>query len=433
LLLTNCFGNEFWAIDCGFIKMSLDRFFLVALGVAFLAQRWTGAAESKSIGVSQWILIGLLSLLAVSTFTHDWRDPRFSEAPVIQHLINGYLMPGVVFWIAFCSRPTERQLWWTHVSLIVFGVYLAITGIAEATGNWWLVFPKYIANQEVGIHFGRARGPMVHAVTFGATLAVAVIAGFVLWPRVSRWWQLLLLAGLPLAAAGIFFSYTRSTWIGAAIGLAVVLALQLPRAWKALVLGGAVAVGGLVAVANLEQILAFNRADNSAAQTRESVDLRGSFAYVSWMMFLDRPLLGVGFGQFPIAKHPYLSDRTTDLTLESIRPYVHHNTVLSILTEIGLIGLALFVGLLTSWAVAAWRLWRAGNSPILRAHGVLTLGALAVYFCQCVFHEMSFTPRDHALLFFLAGLTCSVVPSVLPLRRTAFSLSPKRLMAAQSA
>jgi O-antigen ligase len=312
-------------------------------------------------------------------------------------------------------------------------VYLAITGIGEATGNWWLVYPRYIANEEVGIHFGRARGPMVHAVTYGATLAVAVMAGFVLWPRVSRPWQLVLLAGLPLAAAGIFYSYTRSTWLGAALGLTVVLALQLPRAWKTLVLGGAVAVGGLLAIANLEQILAFNRTDNSAAQTRESVDLRGSFAYVSWKMFLDRPLLGVGFGQFPIAKHPYLSDRSTDLTLESIRPYSHHNTVLSILTEIGLIGLVLFVGLLVSWAYAAWRLWRAGDSPILRAHGVLTLGALAVYCCQCVFHDMSFTPRDHALLFFLAGLTCSLAPKVVPARRTDFSLSHKRLLAAQSA
>ncbi|MEX0642217.1 MAG: O-antigen ligase family protein [Pirellulales bacterium] len=433
LLLTNCFASEFWAIECGPITMSLDRFFLVALGVAFLAQRWTGAADAKPIGISEWLLISLLALLAVSAFTHNWQDPRLAHAPVIQHLINGYLVPAAVFWIARQSRPTERQLWWTHVSLIAFGVYLAVCGLAEATGNWWLVYPKYIASSDVGIHFGRARGPMVHAVTYGATLAIAVVAGCVLWPRVGRTMQLVLLAALPLAAAGIFYSYTRSTWMGAALGLAIVLALQLPRAWKTLIVGGAVAAGSLFVVANLDQILAFNRSDNSAAETRESVDLRGTFAYVSWKMFQDRPLLGVGFGQFPLAKHPYLSDRTTALELESIRPYVHHNTVLSILTEIGLVGLALFVALLASWGRAAWRVWRTAESPVVRAHGVLMLGALGVYLCQCAFHEMSFGPRDHALLFFLAGLTCSLAPKALAAPTKAFSWPTVQRSAVQTA
>jgi len=62
-------------------------------------------------------------------------------------------------------------------------------------------------------------------------------------------------------------------------------------------------------------------------------------------MFLDRPLLGVGFGQLLEAKKAYLADRSTDLNLEATRDYIHHNGFLSILTETGLIGVAIYLAL----------------------------------------------------------------------------------------
>ncbi len=66
-------------------------------------------------------------------------------------------------------------------------------------------------------------------------------------------------------------------------------------------------------------------------------------------MFLDSPILGFGFGQFPEAKWPYIDDRSTDLNLEIIRPLSHHNTYLSLLVELGLVGLTLYMLLLASW------------------------------------------------------------------------------------
>jgi O-antigen ligase len=137
--------------------------------------------------------------------------------------------------------------------------------------------------------------------------------------------------------------------------------------------------------------------------------MRGSFAYVSWLMFQDRPFFGFGFGQFPEAKNEYLSDRSSDLPLEQIRGYVHHNTYLSLLTETGLVGLGLFVAMLVGWTRRGWWLWNDPSaSEELRSLAPLTLGVLAVYACQLMFHELSYTPIDHSLVFLFAGLTAGL-------------------------
>ena len=69
-------------------------------------------------------------------------------------------------------------------------------------------------------------------------------------------------------------------------------------------------------------------------------------------------MFGVGFGRFYDRKLPYLSDRSQDFELESLRNLHHHNTLLSLLTETGMVGLAAFLALLAAWARSAWSLVR---------------------------------------------------------------------------
>jgi O-antigen ligase len=193
--------------------------------------------------------------------------------------------------------------------------------------------------------------------------------------------------------------------MGTGLGLLIVLGMTLRGHWRPLALGGMVCGAAVLAMARMDSMVRLER-DNSAAAAADSVGLRGSFAYISWKMFLDRPLWGVGFGQFPDAKLPYLSDRETSLHLEGARPYTHHNTLLSVLTETGLIGVAAFMALLIAWGRTAWKLARHADAPDwARVQGILFLGALGVYLCQAVFHELSYTPATHALLFLLAGAT----------------------------
>jgi O-antigen ligase len=129
-------------------------------------------------------------------------------------------------------------------------------------------------------------------------------------------------------------------------------------------------------------------------------------------MFLDRPILGFGFGQFPEAKLPYLSDRSTPLDLESIRPLAHHNTYLSLLVELGLMGFLLYMALLGMWLLYGWRLARGSRQPDwARHHGVLFLCAMATYAVQMLFHDVTLTSIDHSIIYLLAGMTVGMSAS----------------------
>ncbi|MFV2066406.1 MAG: hypothetical protein ACC645_05460, partial [Pirellulales bacterium] len=99
------------------------------------------------------------------------------------------------------------------------GVYLAVTGIAEFTQQWWAVFPRFIADPTLGMHFGRARGPTLMSASLGVFLAICFWSAWFLWSRVSRGWQLALVGAMGLMGVALYLTYTRSTWLGLAGGL----------------------------------------------------------------------------------------------------------------------------------------------------------------------------------------------------------------------
>ena len=280
-------------------------------------------------------------------------DPKM----IALRLVGGYLIPVLVYWIARQAPLDRGKISLLNGVLAGLGIYLGISGVLEITGQWWAVFPAHIADPAVGLHFGRARGPMVHAVSYGMYLGVGLLALWAWQRQLGRLGRLLLLLPVPVMLAGIYYSYTRSVWLGAGLGLLLMLGLTLHGAWRKLVLGGMAAAGLLLAVTQMGNLVNFRR-ELPGSYTEKSVELRGETAYVSWKMFLDRPLLGFGFDQYPKAKLDYLADRSTHLNLEATRTYVHHNTFLSLLTETGLVGLGLFLAILAIWGRTAWRLAR---------------------------------------------------------------------------
>jgi len=405
LITVVVFGHSFWHMQVGPLPLTLDRLVLAGL-VGLYVVRWRlGQTEPKRLAAADWVLGGFAVVLLLSTLRNDWEQGLPGGPATVMRLLIGYLMPMTVYWIARQSPLGRREVGWIYGTLVVLGVYLGVTGLLEIGGQWWAVFPQHIADPAVGIHFGRARGPMVHSVSYGLMLGVCLLAVWFWQARFDRWGKLALTTVVPVFLAGLYFSYTRSVWLGTGLSLMVVFALTLRGSWRPLVIGSMVSAGLMVALFRADSILSFER-EYGAQYTRESVELRGSFAYVSWLMFLDRPVLGFGFEQFPEAKLPYLSDRSSELNLNAIYPYSHHCTYLSVLVEMGLIGLLLYLAMLALWARAGWRMALDEDTPTwARGFGVLMLGVLATYACQALFHELSYTSVDHTLLFLLAGVT----------------------------
>ncbi len=160
--------------------------------------------------------------------------------------------------------------------------------------------------------------------------------------------------------AGVYCTLTRVVWLAALAGLLLILVLVLPRRWGLYGVVLAVAAGSCFAVTRWDELNAFKRDQHvSVADMSQSARLRPVLAYIAWQMFQDRPLTGCGYRQYDQVADYYLTDRATELPLERARPFVQHNVFLALLTELGLVGLALFLIWLTALSAAAWQLWRS--------------------------------------------------------------------------
>lgn len=411
LLVMNVFNHFFLRIEGGPVPLTLDRIVLACLVAMFFIQWRLGRTAAKPLDWGEYALFALVGWLVISTVTSEWRISTPDQTSPMWRLLAGYLIPLTLYWIARQAPLGERALNQTMAALACFGIYLAVVAVLEVTGQWGLVFPRHIADPKSGLHFGRARGPMLHAPTLGFYLTVTL---FMLWmwrQRMIRPLQLAVIALVPLFFLSMYYSYTRMVWIGAAAGVLVYLAMTLRGVWRPIILGGAVAALLVVGVAKWDSLLGFRR-EYTAADTRQSAYMRACFTYVSWQMFRDHPLVGVGFGQFPEAKKPYLSDRSTPLQLEVIRNEVHHNVFLSLLTETGLIGLALALLVFGRWTYNGWNLANRTDVPQwASAQGVLLVAVMATWVCHAMLREMSYGPEDHALLFFLAGIVSGLKAS----------------------
>lgn len=416
LLAGTCFSLPFLDLQLGSLSLTVDRILWVVLIVQYAIWRRRGWADPKPLGRAELVLCTFMGLMVLSTFTADWRANGSEPA---MRLIIYYLMPLGVYWVARQTRLSQRGVLAIFGCLAAFGVYLAVTAIAETYHLWWLVFPKYIQTTTTSTELefiGRGRGPLLNPIGTGMLLAICLIGGLMWWPRWKRPGRIVLVGLSALFFLAIYCTFTRSAWLGGILAFSIVLALTIPRSWRVPILGGGLLMAILVAATQWQSLMAFKRdRDLTASQTAESVHLRPILMVVGWKMFLDRPLLGCGFSQYPKESANYVSDRSTSLPLEKGRGYVPHNVLLSLLTETGLLGLVAFVMLVSLWGRDAWRLWRLRSAPLwARQQGLLFLTVLAVYFINGMFHDTSVVPMAHMTLFFLAGVTAGLRPMLQP-------------------
>jgi O-antigen ligase len=237
---------------------------------------------------------------------------------------------------------------------------------------------------------------------------VCLLSLWMLRRRLGRFKPLVLSLLIPLFLAAIFVTYTRCAWIAAGLCSLVVLGLPMSNQRRIVFVSFTFMAAVFLAAFQWDNLVYMERAEGVTV-SEMSAKARVSFAYVSWKMFLDSPLLGVGYGQFQEAAKPYLSDRSTSLYLEDIRDQPNHNTFLAVLNEIGLVGFGLFTAMFSGWVVQSWRLWRnTAACDWVREQGLMMLGVLVIYLSIAMSVDIRFGPEAQQITFFLAGLTSGV-------------------------
>jgi O-antigen ligase len=181
----------------------------------------------------------------------------------------------------------------------------------------------------------------------------------------TRWdwrWRALFVIGIACTLFGVLWAYSRTSYIALMLGAATVLLLWRGR-WK-------VAVPLLVLAMALPAILPpsvverFDSTTLEGSQVDESTEMRFEFWQIAWENFLAHPLTGSGYHTF---QHPEINPMHMDT----------HNFFMRELTEKGLIGVTITVGMLLSILVAAVRTWR--DAPPGSLAQALGLGMIGVW------------------------------------------------------
>lgn len=403
LIPGSVFGHEFFNVSV----ITFDRL-LLGGGCVWFVWRFLCSKESLNpISRMDVVIFVWLGVITLSTVTANFTV--MGNMPLSRLLFFNWL-PVFVYLLMRHSRMSQTDLKYILLGLGAFGIYLALTAVAEMRSMYALVQPQYIVTSEVREFFGRGRGPFLNPVANGTFLVVCLCCVLSWWPKSKSSARYFVAATGLVLCVGVYATLTRSNWLALVAGLTwFVFVPASPRAKAGMFVAAVLAGIALFPVVS-DKIFSFKRdQDVSVADMEKSAQLRPMFAMIAWDMFQDRPLTGVGFGQYTQYKKPYLRAADADRPLVLTRPYMQHNVFLAYLTELGLLGVGVLLWLLIHSGRLAWRVWcRSSLALEARQWGLITLAFLSCYCINGMFHDTSIVPQMHILMMFVLGVVANI-------------------------
>ena len=395
------------ALNAASTRLFQFAFLALALFIPFSI-----AGENIAIGFS--VLAWLVWLAA----TRQW--PRLAHPLFIASVVLTLsALPSL-----FMSEERHRafvdwESYWQLLIVFMVGAHIARVGVRERSCG--VLFASAAASCGVafiqragGLHLGPVHIGAEHRVSstmFTMTLAgilcqLAVFGSAVaLSPRAARFRVWIAIAVVMMFAA-LLLTMTRGAWIAVFAGLIAVCVLLRSRA---------LALATVLAIAVMFLYTHHYRNDQgrtlavdtfATEQADRNVATRLVLWDISWKMFLDHPLLGVGMGDYSREAEKRLAERHVRTTVDS------HNIYLQILATRGLVG---FIPFVAYWVVLVMTLWklarRAVKGSLARHYAIGALGATAAVLVGALTENNIDDAEVFAAFMFLAGLALAQLPA----------------------
>ncbi|MEX0801429.1 MAG: O-antigen ligase family protein [Dehalococcoidia bacterium] len=344
--------------------LSLARMGLV-VGAGLWALRapsdwWRGFLPRSALYLPIALFLGLYAVSLLNT--SDFSGAAQELGRLISHLV---LLALVVIYVR--DRQTLR---WTLLALVASGLLLALVGLFQQATD------TYLWNEALGTRGIRRNATFVDPNIYARFLVVTmVVAGALFFGERSRF-RYLYAATFACAGLALPFTSSRSNWVAAAVVLPL-LVFALPitsrRKLHLFVFGGLVAAAFGLGVTAFEPQLADRF--NTLLSGEEAIGVRSGLLRAGWAMFLDHPIFGVGVEGFKEGVQGAYNDY---LPLGST-VYHSHTAVVTVLAELGIVGLLALAFLMHRLGRLLWQLY-AGARAIDQAIVAGIGGALAAIF-----------------------------------------------------
>lgn len=329
------------------IRKALPAWVAVFLGFMLFAGL---RSPSPSAGLQGWLDEYLLPFAAFLVFSrYEWSRRRSDQ------VITAYL--------ACCCL-------WSALALVEF-----VTKRSVFAGNGVLPWAS------PGAPFGRTGGPFINPAFLGTALGIGLVLAW-LWSGRDGRLRHLALASMPMCALGLVASLDRGSWLGAAAGMIVVLALTLRHRLTAVAVSVAAMALGVVLVASVLGVGFLEARTTSTSEVYNRIAIQGAAVRI----IVDNPLIGVGSDRFDLLARQNLHDVGAVSAAFGLGVAVPHNSILDATVDGGLgAGAALIVvfGLLIAAA-------RTRLAPLSSRHlGVGALASIVVFAVNAMVVDMS--------------------------------------------
>ncbi|HEX5131739.1 MAG TPA: O-antigen ligase family protein [Candidatus Krumholzibacteria bacterium] len=324
-------------------------------------------------------------------------------------------LPSVFLSENISRAANDWRSYWELAICFLVGAHIARVGIRE--GSFWTMAIASVGaclvafvQRAGGVHAGFVNIGAEHRVSgtmFTMTFA-GILYQFILFngaaavcPRFSRRrvWLGIIVA---LQFVALLLTVTRGAWLALFAGAAV-LCLLLRR--REIIIGTAVALVALLAFS-----FAFSRdqgrsvavSEIATAPADRNVATRLVLWDISWELFREHPVFGVGMGDYSIEADKHLRARKVRTTVDT------HNVFLHVLATRGLFGFIPFV----IYFVVLFRslggvFKRAGPASIERYYAAGAIAALVAVLAGALTENNIDDSEVHIVLMFLVGLARS--------------------------
>jgi O-Antigen ligase len=352
-------GHDFFVAvaDSGELGRLLPLY--VVLAAAILATVVRLLREQEPAQLPTWLSVPAATFLAFAALSLLWTQELDTGVNVLLFFLNPFTALLAVAGRAPFPDWMPRVL---AVVAVALGCVFAAVGLWQALTEELLFFaPKLEVANTYGSFFrvtSLFRDPSLYGRHLVVAIAVLLVALFL--RRANAW----LAAGLIVFLwAALYFSYSQSSMVALVAVTFAVTAVAGDRLSRIAVVTIAVFVAAAGSAFLLTELQ-----DESARRVTSD---RSRRVEITLDVVRDRPVAGVGLGSQAAASRARSARGGPD------ENFVSHTTPLTIAAELGLVGLALYLGLLAGAARTLWEVWR--RRPALGLALAAILLALTVH------------------------------------------------------
>jgi O-antigen ligase len=323
-----------WSIQTPLLPdLFLDRMTMIWLAmvvlVKFVAERQSFRAPFR---IDLLILMHGIYILIQVIFQNMEQFHEWTMSVLIPYSAY-FLTKNIII-----DRRQIRTLLWV---LLVLSVYYNVTAVAEKYNLNWLIWPKFIIGADSEFR-GRSVGPFLQAPLFGTVIGMMLPIHLYFLATVKRSSaRILLVFSLLVGIGGLYFTYTRGSWLAGVAAVATTAMLNRKLYWKYLLPAAVLAPILAVAVLGLAQ----DKFMKERVENNDTIGSRIGTAVTVLRVWRDHPLFGIGFYQYQDVREQYIQPVEVPglptIRFNQFRNNPIHDIYLGPLAESGLVGSSL--------------------------------------------------------------------------------------------